>query len=255
MAKKRQKGRAKPKAQRRRNGKGQPPRVPATKGKKLRPEPLTRDEVKALLEACPTTWTGVRDRALLTLLWRSGLRIAEAVALTPKDVDKEMRTIRVLHGKGDRFRTVSMDPHAFTALEPWLEIRRDLGATISDPFFCTQKKTRLDPSHLRHLLPKLAHKAKISKRVHPHGFRHTCAAELASEGVAMNVIQAQLGHSNLGTTSTYLAHIAPTQLVNTMRSRPDWSSVEPPTENTTQSTTSKRKQPRKQRKKPPPRKV
>ena len=62
----------------------------------------------------------------------------------------------------------------------------------------------------------------IDKRVHPHGLRHTHAAELAFEGVPMNAIQAQLGHSSLATTSSYLAHIAPAELVKAMQAR-TWS--------------------------------
>jgi integrase len=72
------------------------------------------------------------------------------------------------------------------------------------------------------LFKRLARKAGIDKRVHPHGLRHTMAAQLAAEGVPMNVIQAQLGHSSLATTSRYLAHIAPTTLIQTMQRR-DWS--------------------------------
>jgi integrase len=68
---------------------------------------------------------------------------------------------------------------------------------------------------------RLAAKAGIEKRVHPHGLRHTHAAELAREGVPMNVIQAQLGHSSLATTSRYLAHVAPQHVVEAMKAR-EW---------------------------------
>jgi integrase len=69
------------------------------------------------------------------------------------------------------------------------------------------------------LLPRLARGAGIPKRVHPHGLRHTHAAQLAREGVPLNVIQAQLGHSNIATTSHYLQHVAPQQLIRVMRGR------------------------------------
>src|SRR3954465_13694111 len=78
---------------------------PANKGKKYPPEPLTDEEVFALLDACsPRSATGLRHRALIVVLWRAGLRISEALALYPKDVDVAGRTIRVLHGKGDQHR-------------------------------------------------------------------------------------------------------------------------------------------------------
>jgi len=73
-------------------------------------EVLTDDEVRALLNACPSTsTTGLRNRALLAILYRSGVRIAEALDLYPKDVDLERGAIRVLHGKGDKARVVGVD--------------------------------------------------------------------------------------------------------------------------------------------------
>ena len=77
-------------------------------------------------------------------------------------------------------------------------------------------------AYVRGLMPRLARRAGIEKRVHPHGLRHTHAAELAFEGLPMNAIQAQLGHASLATTSRYLAHIAPAELVKAMQVR-TWS--------------------------------
>jgi len=71
------------------------------------------------------------------------------------------------------------------------------------------------------MLRRLANRAAISKRVHPHGLRHTHAAELAAEGWPANRIQAQLGHSSLATTDRYLRHIAPEELLQAARQR-DW---------------------------------
>ena len=78
-------------------------------------------------------------------------------------------------------------------------------------------------AYVRALMPRLARKAGIEKRVHAHGLRHTHAAELAMEGKPVNLIQAQLGHASLAVTSTYLAHIAPVQLIEAMRGRPAFS--------------------------------
>ena len=77
---------------------------------KLAAEPLTRAEVNALLAQCSRRApTGIRNRALITVLYRTGLRIFEALALQPKDVDLDNGTLRVLHGKGDKMRTVGLD--------------------------------------------------------------------------------------------------------------------------------------------------
>jgi site-specific recombinase XerD len=176
-----------------------------------------------LVSACSNRApTGVRNRALITLLYRGGLRVSEALALQPKDVDRESGTVRVLHGKGNRARTTGLDPEAFALIEGWLDKRAERGLNGRRPLFCTLDGKRLDSSYVRRLLPRLARKAGIDKRVHAHGLRHTHAAELAREGFPVNVIQAQLGHSSLATTSRYLAHIAPMELIEAMKNRPAW---------------------------------
>ena len=77
-------------------------------------------------------------------------------------------------------------------------------------------------SYVRTLLPRLADKAGIEKRVHPHGLRHTHAFELMMEGVPVPIIQQQLGHASLATTDRYLRHIAPRDVVMAMQAR-DWT--------------------------------
>jgi len=198
-------------------------RKPANAGQRYPVEVLRPDEVRALVRACSNRApTGVRNRALITLLYRGGLRVSEALALQPKDVDRESGTVRVLHGKGNRARTTGLDPEAFALIERWLDKRAERGLSGRRPLFCTLDCKRLDSSYVRRLLPRLASKACIDKRVHAHGLRHTHAAELAREGCPVNVIQAQLGHSSLATTSRYLAHIAPMELIEAMKNRPAW---------------------------------
>jgi len=89
----------------------------AHKGLKLPAEILTPEEVLAILAACRDTVTGIRDRALITVMYRSGLRVGEALALEPKDVDLRIRAIAVLHGKGGRRRTVGIHPGAAPIIE------------------------------------------------------------------------------------------------------------------------------------------
>jgi site-specific recombinase XerD len=197
-------------------------RTPANKDRRLPAELLSPDEVRALLRACSSRApTGIRNRALIAVLYRGGLRISEALALLPKDVDVA-GTLTVLHGKGDRRRTVGMDPAAFALLERWLDRRRAIGLSGRRPVFCTLAGEPLDTSYVRRLLPRLARKAGVEKRVHPHGLRHAHAAELAAEGVPVNVVQQQLGHGSLATTDRYLRHIAPAERVAAMRAR-EWA--------------------------------
>lgn len=197
------------------------PRTPANKGRTYPAEVLTPDEVRALLKACShRAPTGVRNRALVMTLYRGGLRIAEALRLAPKDVDRAAGTMTVLKGKGGKRRTVGLDPGAFAVLERWLDRRAKLGINGRSPIFCTLDGGPMATAYVRALMPRLARRAGIEKRVHAHGFRHSHAAELAAEGKPVNLIQAQLGHASLAVTSVYLAHIAPTQLIEAMRSRP-----------------------------------
>jgi len=195
-------------------------RVPANRGRTFPAEPLTGDEVRALLRAISTRGaTGLRNRALVVAMWRAGLRVSEALALYPKDVDAQAGTLAVLHGKGDKRRTVAMDPEAFAVLERWLDRRSALGVNGRAPVFCTLKGGPLKSSYVRTWLGRVAKKAGLEKRLHAHGFRHTFAVELMREGVPLNVISAALGHSNLATTSRYLSHIAPKEVIETLRGR------------------------------------
>lgn len=193
------------------------------KGEKLPPEILTKDEVQALMDACSKRApTGKRDRALICLLWRGQLRISEALNLKPADVDLQAGTVRVLVGKGKKYRTVGIDSKCCDVLAVWIETRKILeGITGHKPLFCTLKGCRINPAQIREKLPKLGEKAGISKRVHAHGLRHTGASELVEEGANLLEIQEQLGHSNAATTDRYLKAINPKARIERMRCR-EW---------------------------------
>ncbi len=183
------------------------------------PEVLTDDEVRRLMTACSARPTGVRNRALLVVLYRAGLRINEALSLYPKDVDAVVGAIRVLNAKGGRSRTVGMDPEGFAILQRWLEVREARGIIGRAPIFCDLNGAPLRTAYIRVLMPRLAAKAGIAKRVHAHGFRHTHAAQLREEGVDIGIISKQLGHRSIATTARYLDHIAPVAVVQAMRGR------------------------------------
>lgn len=199
-------------------------KAPGNKGRKFPPEPLKAREVLALLDACSRGNAGARDRALIVTLWRSGLRISEALALFPKDVDLEDGEITVLHGKGDKDRVVCIDAMACAVIGDWFEARRRLGLTGRQPLFCVISKPSLgSPMHsayFRNKLKDLAARAGIEKRVHPHGLRHTHAFELAGEAVDLRVIQEQLGHTELATTARYVNHLNPAVRRELIHARP-----------------------------------
>lgn len=199
--------------------------MPSTPPASLRPrrrppEVLTEPEAIALIRACSTRApTGIRNRALIAVMWRSGLRISESLALELRDLDLEAGTLRVRHGKGDRSRTVGVDEQTAALLARWLDRRRSLGPGARAPVFCTLRGGRLDSSYVRRLLPRLARRAGIDRRVHAHGLRHTYAAELARERTPINIIRDALGHTSLAVTDRYLRDVAPMHVIDTIRAR------------------------------------
>ena len=190
------------------------------KGKKLPPEVLTPDEVRALIRACSRrSPTGIRNAALLAVLYRAGLRISEALALLPKDLDQDLATLRILRGKGDRARTVALDDVSLALVERWLDKRKLLGLNGRQTLFSTLRGESVQHSYVRALLPRLARRAGIEKRVHAHGLRHSFAAALMAEGVPVNVISKALGHSSIATTARYLDSIQPQEVIDALRGR------------------------------------
>ncbi len=181
---------------------------------------LSEPEAIALIRACSTRApTGVRNRALIAVLWRSGLRISEALQLELRDVDLQAGSLRVRHGKGDKSRTVGVDEQTAAMLARWIDRRRKLSPGARAPIFCTLAGGRVDPSYVRHLLPRLAAKAGLDRRVHAHGLRHTYASELARERTPINVIRDALGHTSLAVTDRYLRDVAPMHVIDTIRAR------------------------------------
>jgi integrase/recombinase XerC len=155
------------------------------------------------------------------VLWRCGLRIAEALALGPTDIDLAGDVLSVRHGKGDKARKLGIDATTSALLAPWLDRRKLLGLNRRGrALFCTLQGGAIDQSYVRHLLIRLARKVDLD-HAHPHAMRHSYAAGLAREGTPINVIRDALGHSSLATTDRYLRAVAPVHVIDTMRSR-EW---------------------------------
>lgn len=166
-------------------------------------------EVRALVGACSKrAVTGIRNKALLAVLWRTGIRISEALDLMPYDVDFERGTVRVRRGKGLKPRTTVLNNlDCVPLLCDWMRRREQLAAVDGGSLFCTLGGTRTATSYIRHLMPRLAARAGLSRRVHAHALRHTHAADLAIAGVPVLAIQQQLGHASLSTTHEYLKRV------------------------------------------------
>lgn len=190
-------------------------RTPKSKGRTYPPDPPNVDEISRLLIACGDTPTGLRLHALIVVLWRTGLRISEALALTESDLHPEDGSIIVRKGKGGKRRVSMMDPWGWERVKPWLKHREQLPA---GPVFCVVQGptsgTRVwSHTDVRRELKRAAFRAGIRKRIAPHQLRHAHAVELWREGIDLLAVQRQLGHARLDVTQLYLRSISPTEVL------------------------------------------
>lgn len=200
---------------------GQRKGAPApNKGHEYPAEPLTPAEVTAIIGQCSRRApTGIRNRALLTLLYRSGLRVSEVLSLRPSDVDMAKHSIRLLDTKSGKPQTRGYHPSADDALARWLDTRKSLGiGNHGKRLFCTLEGTPMSDDYVRGLLRRLGAKAGVDKRVHPHGLRHTFAVELEHAGTPVTTISKLLGHSSVAVTARYLDHLTNGQAVTALES-------------------------------------
>jgi site-specific recombinase XerD len=196
---------------------GRPPR---NKGMRYPADPPTVEEIVAVMRHAAEDRHGYRLRGLVVVLWRAGLRVHEALALAEQDLDHRRGSLLVRCGKGGRRREVGMDEWGWEQLRPWLAARVELPV---GPLFCViDGPTRGRPwaaAQVRSEFRRIAARASVRRRFAPHQLRHAHALELAREGVPLNIIQRQLGHANLGTTSIYLQGIDPEEIITAVRTR------------------------------------
>jgi integrase/recombinase XerC len=176
------------------------------------PSFLTQEEIEQLLEAPDLSKPqGQRDRALIELLYASGLRVSELVNLNLEQVDLHTREIRV-RGKGSKERMVLMGKPAATALNAYLNQGRPslLGEKRSNAIFLNRYGQRIMERRVQKIIQEYAERAGIDKRVHPHMLRHTFATHLLDGSADLRVVQELLGHANLSSTQIY-THITKSQ--------------------------------------------
>jgi site-specific recombinase XerD len=183
-------------------------------------DPPRVEEIVAVMRQAGTGVHGDRARGLIIVLWRAGLRIAEALDLREVDLEPDRGALLVREGKGGRRREVGMDDWGWERLRPWLDQRRSMPV---GPLFCvidgpTRGRPWAAPA-VRTLLRRLAAEAGVRRRFAPHQLRHAHAVEMAREGVPLKVIQRQLGHANLRVTSIYLQGIDSAEIINAVHAR------------------------------------
>ena len=172
------------------------------------PSFLPKDESKDLLDtAAERSEAGLRDHALLELLYATGLRVAECCGLDLDDVDRRRGAVRVM-GKGGKERVVPAGDVALGALDAWLLARGEGSGAL----FTNERGGRLGTRSVHRIVKRRARAAGIDRRVTPHTLRHTFATHMLGEGADLRLIQELLGHSRLSTTQRY-THVSPEHLM------------------------------------------
>lgn len=180
------------------------------------PRFLTGEEIGRLLAAPkPRAAGGIRDRAILELMYSAGLRVRELVTLDDGDLDLRGSTVRV-RGKGRRERLGIVGSHARGAIEAWLASRPRPRATAgarAQPLFTNKFGTRLSVRGVARLLEKHLLTAGLAGRASPHTLRHSFATHLLDAGADIRSVQELLGHKSLVTTQIY-THVTTTRLLD-----------------------------------------
>jgi integrase/recombinase XerC len=197
------------------------PKAPKTLPRHLRP-----GEVETVLEAADAgdrkdPELGRRDRAILELLYATGLRVGELVSLDWGDLDLSARVLRVL-GKGGKERMVPFGRPAEAALRSWLadwesvRARAEGPEDTAEPVFLNHRGGRLTARSVRRVVDRAVGAAAVASGVHPHTLRHTFATHLLEHGADLRSIQELLGHSSLSTTQRY-THLDVDRLLSVYR--------------------------------------
>jgi integrase/recombinase XerD len=186
------------------------------------PKVITVDDVVRLIEAPDlSSVLGLRDRAMLELLYGCGMRVSELTALDRDDVDLETRTVRCL-GKGGRERIVPIGSYAQIAVEAYLvrarpELAVKAPSDRSHPLFLSGKGRRLTRQGMWGIVKSYVERVQLSNAVSPHSLRHACATHMLDGGADIRVVQETLGHARLTTTQVYTA-VSQDRLVEAYRS-------------------------------------
>ncbi len=206
--------------------------IPSPRAPRKLPRTLTVDEAFHLLDGIAgDDLPGLRDRAMLELLYASGLRVGELVALDLEDLDFAAGIARVL-GKGSKERMVPFGDKAATALRRWLDASRALRTRPEDrnALFLNLRGGRLTDRSVRRILNRRIDEAAILARISPHVLRHSFATHMLGAGADLRAIQELLGHASLSTTQRY-THVDTDALMRVYdRSHPRAHRARPATE-------------------------
>jgi integrase/recombinase XerC len=165
------------------------------------PHTLSYQEILSLLETSDTSPIALRNKAILELLYSSGIRLGELIQISLNDIDLESRVLLV-YGKGMKARYVPFGSFACDAIKAWIEVRDTLTDDKERALFVGKRGRKICRSVVQDLLFRQS-KEKINKRVSPHLLRHSCATHLLEASGDLRAVQEILGHVSISTTQIY----------------------------------------------------
>ncbi|WP_062064634.1 tyrosine recombinase XerC [Cellvibrio sp. OA-2007] len=176
--------------------------ITAPKSPKALPKVLDADQAAQFVQVEGDDFINKRDRALVELIYSSGLRLAEAVSLNLVDIDWSDAMLTVT-GKGRKTRTLPIGSHAISALKDWLEARTLYTQNDEQALFTTQRGQRISHRAVQMRMQQLSIKQGMDNPVHPHMLRHSFASHMLESSGDLRLVQELLGHANISTTQVY----------------------------------------------------
>ena len=176
--------------------------VNAPKAPQRLPDTLDPEQMAKLLDVPGDSPTALRDKAIMELLYSSGLRLAELVNLNIGDIDLSDATVR-LTGKGNKQRIVPVGRYAREAVADWLKVRTQAADHEETAVFVGRRGARINPRTVQAMVRRRAAAAGLPQRVHPHLFRHSFATHMLESSSDLRAVQEMLGHADISTTQVY----------------------------------------------------
>lgn len=176
--------------------------VPAPKAEKRLPRALDVDQTAHLLAIDGQEPLAVRDKAMMEMIYSSGLRLAELVSLDTDSIDVVDATVRIT-GKGGKTRVVPVGKAALGAVAAWVRLRGQLAPLEEKALFVSKKGGRISPRSVQQRLRQWALRQGVNSRVHPHMLRHSFASHILESSGDLRAVQELLGHADISTTQIY----------------------------------------------------
>ena len=176
--------------------------VKTPKAAKKLPGVLDVDQINQLLNIKSTEPISLRDKAIMELLYSSGLRLAELVALNPIDLNIQDKSLTVI-GKGNKKRMLPIGSKAIDAIKAWIKVRSQIAAPDEEALFVGNRGNRLSRRSIQSRINHWAKKNGLAQDVYPHLLRHSFATHLLEASGDLRAVQELLGHKDISTTQVY----------------------------------------------------